>query len=374
MRYNVKIRQIYLFFLFVPAFFSSAYRHFMQILDSATRLQLQRLLLVTSICLLFSCKQGNKPDVNGIALDIKIERFDQDLYAGKLKDLTQTDNLLKSKYGLFYDDYIHRMVGNFEYSNQEILKTLYKDQAYTDLNHEADSVFKDIKPIEQDLTQAFKYIKYYYPQVKMPRFISFISGFAVQTPIGNDYVGIGLDMFLGKKSKFYKAIVESVPTYLSRRFTPEYIVPRITETYAREELFHERDEDRTLLSKMIQNGKILYFMDQILEEKMPDSIKIGYTKKQIEWCKTFESDIWAYYLQNNLLFQTDYQKIQVLLSEGPFTPGLGERNESAPKLGVWTGWQIVRKYMAENKNITLQQLMAERDAQKILNLSKYKPK
>jgi len=64
----------------------------------------------------------------------------------------------------------------------------------------------------------------------------------------------------------------------------------------------------------------------------------------------------------------------VLLSEGPFTPGLGERTESAPKLGVWTGWQIVRKYMKENKGVTVAQLMAERDAQKILNLSKYKPK
>jgi hypothetical protein len=30
--------------------------------------------------------------------------------------------------------------------------------------------------------------------------------------------------------------------------------------------------------------------------------------------------------------------------------------------------------MQENKDITLQQLMADQDAQKILNLSKYKPK
>ncbi|RZK77754.1 MAG: gliding motility lipoprotein GldB, partial [Pedobacter sp.] len=157
-------------------------------------------------------------------------------------------------------------------------------------------------------------------------------------------------------------------------FSPEYIVPRITETYAREELFPELDKDRTLLSKMVHNGKILYFMDKILEERVPDSIKIGYTNTQFEWCKTFESDIWAFYLENDLLFETDYQKIQVYLSEGPFTPGLGEKNESAPKLGTWTGWQIVRKYMAENKDMTLQQLMAEQDAQKILNGSKYKPK
>lgn len=342
MTYNVKPSQIYLFFLSMLAF--------------------------------FSCKQASKPDVSDIKLDLKVERFDKDLYQGKSADLQKTDELLQKKYGAFYQDYIHRMVGDASYSGPEILSTLYKDQAYTDLNKEADSVFKNMDHIEKDLTQTFKYIKHYYPNTKIPRIISFVSGFAVQTPIGDDYIGIGLDMFLGKNSKFYGAIVQSVPAYLSRRFSPEYVVPRVTETYAREDLFPAKDEDRTLLSKMIQNGKILYFMDQVLPDAVPDSVKIGYTKSQIDWCKTYEVDIWAYLLQNNLLFETDYQKIQVFLGEGPFTPGLGDKQESAPKLGVWMGWQMVRKYMEENKEVTLQQLMAEKDPQKILNLSKYKPK
>lgn len=342
MRYNVKHPQIYLIFLCVLTF--------------------------------FSCKQGSKPDVSNISLDLKIERFDQDLYAGKNKGLVQTDLLLKKKYPSFYDDYVHRMVGDGNYTGQEILSTLYKDQAYTDLNQEADSVFKDIKPVEKELNTTFKYIKYYYPQVKVPKFISFVSGFAVQTPIGDDYMGIGLDMFLGKNSKFYCAIVKSVPFYLSRRFSPEYIVPRVTETFAREELFPQQDDNHSLLSKMVENGKILYFMDKVLDDQVPDSVKIGYTAKQLNWCNTFEGNIWAYFMENNLLFETDYQKIQVFLSEAPFTPGIGDKNESAPKLGVWTGWQIVKKYMQENPAVTLQQLMAEKDAQKILTAARYKPK
>ena len=329
--------------------------------------------LLSAILILVSCKQNTKPDISDVKVDVKIQRFDKDLYAGKSKDLDQTAGILRKKYGNFYADYIHKMVGNFDYTEQEILSTLYKDQAYTDLTYEVDSVFEDLTFLEKELSLAFRYIRYYYPRAKVPKFVSFVSGFAVQIPVGDNYMGIGLDMFLGNDSKFYRAIVRSVPGYLSRRFAPEYITPRVTETYLREELFPELDEDRTLLSKMIHNGKILYFMDMVLDEKVPDSIKIGYTANQIDWSKTFESDIWAFYLQNNLLFETDYQKIQVYLSEGPFTPGLGQRNESAPKLGVWTGWQIVRKYMAENKNVTLQQLMAERDAKKILNGAKYRP-
>jgi gliding motility-associated lipoprotein GldB len=342
MMYNVKFRQIYLFFLFCLAF--------------------------------ISCKQSKRPDVSQINLDIKIERFDQNVYAGKGKNLEQTNASLLKTYGLFYDDYIHKMVGTPDYANTEILNTLYKDQAYTDLTKEVDSVFPNLKAQEKDLTETFKNIKYYYPKVKIPRFISFVSGFSYQITEGDNYLGIGLDMFLGKDSKFYSGIIKSVPLYMSRRFTPVNMVPRIAENFAHEDLFAEPDESKTLLSKMIFQGKILYFLDQVLPENIADSTKIGYTEKQLGWAQNFEGDIWAYFLENNYLYETDYQRIQVYLSEGPFTPGLGENRESAPKLGIWIGWQIVRKYMENHPEITLQQLMSENDAQKILNKSKYKPK
>jgi gliding motility-associated lipoprotein GldB len=320
--------------------------------------------------LFFSCSDSKKPDVSNIKLDIKIERFDKDLYQGRAKSVELTDSLLHQKYGAFYEDFIFKMVGNDSYTSQEVLKGLYEDKAYADLNHEVDSVFPNLTRVENELTQSFRYIKYYYPKAQIPRFIGFLSGFSYQTPIGDNYVGIGL----GKDSKFYGALVNSLPLYLSRKFTPEYIVPRVSEYYVRENLFKERDQDRSLLAKMIYNGKILYFMDQIMPDNMPDSLKIGYTDKQLGWCNAFEAEIWGFYLESNLLYETDYPKIQVYLSEGPFTPGLGEKNSSAPKLGVWTGWQIVRKYMEENPDVTLQQLMADTDAQKILTKSKYKPK
>lgn len=341
MMYNVKHWQIYLIFLFAITF--------------------------------ISCKQSNKPDVSSIQVNIKIERFDKELFAGKNKNIIDIDKQLDSKYGLFYDDFIHRILDS-KYSNTESLANLYKDQAYTDLSKEVDSVFPNLKVQEEGLNETFKYIKYYYPKAKIPKFISFASGFAYQMPVGDNYLGIGLDMFLGKDSKFYRAIVQSVPLYLSRRFAPEYIVPRVAETYAHEELFAEPDDNRTLLSKMIFQGKVLYFLDQVLPENSSDSIKIGYTQQQLDWVQNFEGDIWAYFLENNYLYETDYQKIQVFLSEGPFTPGLGENRDSAPKLGVWMGWQIVKKYMKAHPDVTLQQLMADNDAQKILNQSKYKPK
>jgi gliding motility-associated lipoprotein GldB len=342
MNYNVKHLRIYLFFL--------------------------------STVIFFSCKQDQKPDVSDINLEIKIKRFDQDLQQGKSKDLAVVDQLLHKKYGAFYIDFITRMVGNPDINSLQVLEGLYKGRAYTDLNHEVDSVYPNLNNVEKDLTQTFKYIKYYYPKAQIPNFIAFLSGFSYQIPIGENYMGIGLDMFLGKDSKFYPALIESIPKYQSRRFEPIYIVPRVAEEFARQELFLPSDDDQTLLSQMIYNGKILYFLDQVLPENLSDTVKIGYNGRQLAWCKTFEGNIWGVLLENELLYKTDIQKIQVYLTDGPFTAGLGDKTESAPKLGIWLGWQIVRKYMQENPDVSLQQLMNDKDAQKILTKSRYKPK
>src|SRR5690606_15277069 len=93
----------------------------------------------------------------------------------------------------------------------------------------------------------------------------------------------------------------------------------------------------------------------------------------LKWAQDFESDTWAFFLGEDLLYNSDYLKIQKYLSEAPFTPGLGANNDSAPKLGIYIGWQIVNSFMEKQNEITLQQLMLEQDEQKILRLAKYRP-
>jgi len=58
------------------------------------------------------------------------------------------------------------------------------------------------------------------------------------------------------------------------------------------------------------------------------------------------------------------------LNDGPFTSGFAK--ESPSRVGKWLGWQIIRAYM-ENNELGLEAMFAEKDSQKILQLSKYKP-
>jgi gliding motility-associated lipoprotein GldB len=330
------------------------------------------------ICLIFlSCNDKKTPDISKIKLNTKIERFDQDLGTIKPDEISEKIPALRKKYTWFFDDYMEKIisagpVSDTSYYNN--LRLILQNQDYIELKTTVDKTFPDLKKQEEEINQAFKYIRYYYPKQKLPRLISFLSGFAVQTPIGNDYIGIGLDMVLGETgSRFYPALKQSIPSYIARRFNPENISPRVIEAFIREDMFPDQDSDRNLLSKMIYNGKILYLMDAVMPDTN-DSLKIGFTREQLAWCSENEASIWAYLLQNELLFESDYMKIQKYLAEAPFTPGIGENSSSAPKLGIWTGWQIVRKYMDNNPEISLQQLMLEKDSQKILTNSKYKPR
>lgn len=325
-------------------------------------------------CLASGCGNQRKVDVSNIAVDVKIERFDHDILQLKNGD-QQKAVQLQNKYGLFYADFMEKIlsVGNPQrpaYLSE--LKTVMAGKPWQDLQQSVNETYPDLMKQETELTDAFRHIRYYFPKQTLPKIYSFFSGFQVQTPVGNDYIGIGLDMFLGTNSKYYPALIQTFPHYVSSRFTPKNITPRVTESMIRENMFQEPDAP-TLLDKMIYNGKVMYLMDQFLPD-MEDSVKIGYTARQMQWCKTFEPDIWGYFLEEKLLYETDYQKIQKFLTDAPFTPGLGEKNASAPKLGIWTGWQIVRKYMDKHPDITPAQLMAETTAQRILQDAVYKPK
>jgi gliding motility-associated lipoprotein GldB len=326
--------------------------------------------------ILTACGRNKKVDVSNINLDVTIERFDHDFDAMRTGPMNQQAIFLHNKYGAFYQDFIERILQAGSTRDTAYFKTLYevfKGKAYNDLKHDVEAVYPNMDKQNAELTEAFKYIKYYYPKKRTPKVYAYLSGFQAQTSIGDGYFAIGLDLFLGANSRFYPSITSAFPHYLSRHFTPDNITPRVVEGIAREDMFPEDDNDKSLLSKMVYNGKVMYFMDRILPD-VGDTTKINYTTAQLKWCHDFESKIWGYFLEENLLYETDYPKIQKYLTEAPFTPGLGERNESAPKLAVYTGWQIVRTYMDRHPEVTLPQLMADKDAQKILNQSKYKPK
>ena len=125
------------------------------------------------------------------------------------------------------------------------------------------------------------------------------------------------------------------------------------------------------LSDIIYVGKTIFLTD-VLIEGLHDSLKIQYTQKQMEYCDQNEFNVWSYFVAQKLLYTTNQTEIKKFTSEGPFTSAFSK--EAPPRIGYWIGWQIVRQYMENNPEITLEQLMEIDDSQQLLSKSKYKPK
>src|SRR5258708_30833005 len=228
------------------------------IFNSITAKQIY-LIFLTSL-LFTACWRSKKVDVSNIDINVKIERFDHDLDVMRTKPMMAQAAYMSKKYGAFYPDYIERVMQYGTVRDTAYFKTLremFNGQSYTDLKHEVDSIYPNLDKQNEEVTDAFRYIKYYFPKKNLPKVFAYFSGFQAQRSIGDGYFAIGLDMFLGADSRFYPALTETLPHYITRRFTPDNIAPRVVEGIAREDMFPESDQDKSLLSRMVYNGKIL---------------------------------------------------------------------------------------------------------------------
>jgi hypothetical protein len=161
------------------------------------------------------------------------------------------------------------------------------------------------------------------------------------------------------------------PLYKIARMNKTYIPVDCMKGWAQSEFPGGPMVEKSLLSQMIYQGKILYFLDAMMPD-ISDTLKIGYTNTQLDWCVKNEKNIWAFFIEKKLLFSSNSVEFLKFINDGPTTNGLPK--EAPAQLGSWIGWQIVREYMNNNKNVTLEELMKEPNEQKVLNLSKYKPK
>jgi len=328
-------------------------------------------LIFSLICILVfpSClsKRGRNLEVNLSKVKIepvKIKRFEKALFK------INPDNL---------ENELKRLAGDFPFflsANLDDTLNLIQmydfitDTAVIKVYQESITRYPDLSGIENDLTQAFRYYRYYFPTGKLPTIYTYISNYSdLEFPIkyADSTLIIALDMYLGSDYKPYREL--GLPLYRIRRLNKENIVNDCMHELANNQMVPP-DESKTLLDEMIREGKILYFIDAMCP-KASDEIKIGYTQPQLKWCYANESNVWSFMIENKLLYSSYNQAMSKFITDGPFTTDFSK--ESPAKIGSWIGWQIVRSYMNHNRKVMLPDLLSDLDAQKILTESKYRP-
>ena len=329
----------------------------------------RNLLIITCGLLLIRCGQENQcrnhPNITSVKVEVSVDRLEQQLF-----ELQTTAEVLS-----FFDQYpvfTYHFIDSYEYPNDTILakRTLQliadphiKDTLYS----ETLETFGDLDELANQFIQSFKLTKYYYPSFEAPKIQTAITGFYKDLFLSDSLIIIGIDHYLGRQGT-YKP--RDIPQYILDRYEPENVVPMVM--YFLSNRFNRVDFSQgTMLSEMIDFGKAYYFTQQVVP-CATDAQIVGYSDEVLIDVRANQEIIWANFIENELLYETDHQIKNKFIGERPKIPEIGEKCPG--RIAAWLGYEIVKSFMKENSEITLPQLMAETDAAKIFRLSKYKPR
>jgi hypothetical protein len=334
-----------------------------------------KILNVTLFILLmlnFSSCLRNPLDVNtrGIKVNVHIQRFDRELFKINTDSIPIAIEYLYSNYTDFLEVFSYHIIAiglPSEKTYQSYLGMFINDRLNKEVFNETQKVFPDLIKEEATLSEAFKRYKFHFPDNKIPVVVSFVSRFNNSCFTVGDYLGIGLDMYLGVSSPYYKKL--DLPQYQKVNMYREKIPSDLIFAWA-SEIFPYNDSVNNVLSHIIHQGKLMYFLEAMLPSQS-DELLTGFTGKQLKWIHNNEEMMWIYLIENKLLFSENQMDIRKLTGPAPFTYFF--TSESPGRAGIWIGWQIVREYSKRNPHLSLKQIMEEKDYEKILRLSKYNP-
>ncbi|WNH08229.1 gliding motility lipoprotein GldB [Thalassobellus suaedae] len=315
------------------------------------------IFFVFILMIFVSCKKETRleNDIASINIDINTERFDELVAKADLKDFSKL-----------------RHVYPFMFSESDTDSTWVEtknDTLQLQLFSEVNKVFSDFSETELDIESLFNHIKYYFPEFNIPRVITTTSyvDYRNRIVVTDTIDVIALDTYLGSDHEFYI----NIPKYIRKGLDKEQIVVDLASEYAKRYMYQKKKEN--LLDEMIYFGKQLYFKDVVVPFKT-DAQRIGYTQDELDWAIANESYVWRYFVERELLFNTDAKLLGRFINPAPFSKFYLEEIDAASpgRLGQYIGWQIVRAYMEQN-DVTLKDMLIT-STEDIFNNSKFKPR
>jgi len=336
------------------------------------KFSIKYLFFIGTITLWTSCSQKSNYFPKQIEeIQVEVIRFDVALMNVSQEHSLQDVKLLYTDYETFMPIYTENILGISAEDTiylADALPRFLEDTIYgfKATNAEVKRQFADISNIHKDLNEAFTKIHYLYNDLPIPTIYFYISGFNASILFVENDIAVGTDMYLGYDWPYYNHVVYE---YQKKNMRKECLPIDVVSAYLFRNLGYTYTKNR-LLENMIYRGKIMYLLSLLLPD-YPKYEIMGYTKEEWMWCETHEREIWNTIMDKRDLFKTESIILTSYLNDGPFTSEISQ--DSPGRLGTWIGWRISESYMHHNKDVTLQQLIANSDAQEILGQSYYKP-
>jgi hypothetical protein len=333
------------------------------------------IMIILTIFLL-ACNTKQLPDISHIQVNVNIHRIEKEI--SRAKSVDELSKLMQSHsafYNLYFTEILGISANDTLKDRYELCQSFIQDSMMTDVLSRIDKTFP-ADALKDPLHTFYKYVVYYFPGFSVPDMYTFVSAFGYQAFIfeddnGSDGIALGLDMFLHPQID-YKALDPnntSFSDYITRSWNREHIVRKVAEIHTTEWL--GAPPGQRLIDHMIHNGKALYITSLLMPE-VHDTILTEYNPKQLEWCRDNELEMWSFFMNEKLFFETNPAKINKYILPSPNSP---QMPDAAPgRTANYLGWKIIHAYMERFPETTVAQLIALRDSQSIMEKSKYKPK
>jgi hypothetical protein len=344
-------------------------------------MMLRKLLYFGLFCSVFiiSCDEEVEPLAPNVSsIDPKFEwiRFDKELFSLDTNNVRRQARTLEKKYSAFSEIYFNNILLLSPENKYLEIEGFLKDHRIRQLQDTTEMILDDLQSVKDELYKSFQYYQYYFPDRDVPNLYTFISEYSYQSfvfeeEVGQDGVGLGLDMFLGNDYPYRNIIPnnEAFSEYLTRAFNKEHMAKKVMESLVDDIMGSSKGN--TLLDKMIHNGKKIFILDKLMPF-VSDTLIMEYTKDQLDWCYDNEIQMWGYLFSENLFYSNDIKKINKLINPSPHSSGMP--SEAPGRTANFIGWQIIIAYMKRHPDISLMELLRNLNAQEILEESKYKPR
>ncbi len=331
-------------------------------------------LLLGVLCTVFlnSCQDDPRKqvDVEEVEAEISIRRFEEDVMAMDVQHLSAGVAGLKSKYPDFFDFYTRDIMRWDSADIEDNFRIYLTHPMVKNMMDTIRLVHGDFKENGKILQDGFKRFAHHFPNYPLPGVVTAFSEFSSPTATDSVVLVINLEMFMGADFPYYPGF--DLPGFKIRRMSKEYI-PAVAMNAWYDQVFEQLPKNKNrFLDRMIEEGKKMYYLELMLP-KMADSLRTEWSTDQLKWLKENEFQMWTYYIEHKQLYSSDAIEFSSLLLDGPFTAAPNVPPDSAPRIGVYSGWQIVRKYMAVHPELGLLDLFMEKDSDKILKESGYRP-
>lgn len=304
------------------------------------------LLTLASFILLgaTSCKDNNGRQAPDGTQKVEIIRFDRDIAAYPQRDSTE-----RAKFRDRYAGVLMMTVGPDSITDEAVL-TYAKGKGVTMFVPDIQQRFTAQDSIENTLTDISYNLSGMLPGMRWKIIYGGVSTYNQSILMTDTIMLVGLNHYLGKD---YPAYVYFEP-YQRDVKTQSHLPYDIAEAMIVGSYPYTRDENASLLNRMLYDGAITY----ILMTSIPGADiaeLLGYSPEELKWVTENEGNAWRRIIEQGYLYSTDSSLADRMCRPSPASPSI---HPDAPgRVCRYIGYRIVDSYMRNHPDFSTQQLL-----------------